>query len=144
MLYKKPVLYSTILAFAVLLIPLSGCKPAASACQQVTGTPRYLTTPPEALPTPTSGSSPTPLLMEINGRTIPIDRVIEGPLCNDTWSGTVYVTCNVQVYPWVEQPTFLKNCQLTILPGTVVYVAYHNDAPYYNGCSCHTGETAGP
>jgi hypothetical protein len=21
----------------------------------------------------------------------------------------------------------------------VVYVAAHNDAPYYNGCSCHTG-----
>jgi hypothetical protein len=144
MRYKKPVLYSTILALAVLLIPLSGCKPAASACQQVTGTPRYLTTPPEALPTPTSGPSPTPFLMEINGRTIPIDRIIEGPLCNDTWSGTVYVTCNVQVYPWQEDPTFLKNCNLSISPGTVVYVAYHNDTAYYNGCSCHTGETAGP
>jgi hypothetical protein len=141
---KKSVFYSAILAFVVLPILQSGCKPVSSACQQASSTRQYLTTPPEALPTPTSGSSPTPFLMEINGRTIPIDRVIEGPLCNDTWSGTVYVTCNVQVYPWVEQPTFLKNCQLTILPGTVVYVAYHNDTPYYNGCSCHTGETAGP
>jgi hypothetical protein len=26
----------------------------------------------------------------------------------------------------------------------VVYVAYHNDAAYYNGCSCHTGEIADP
>jgi hypothetical protein len=22
-------------------------------------------------------------------------------------------------------------------PDTVVYVAYHNDAAYYKGCSCH-------
>ncbi len=56
----------------------------------------------------------------------------------------VYVTCNVQVYPWVEEPTFLKNCNLKIEPGTVVYVAYHNNTAYYNGCSCHTGEISGP
>ena len=142
--YKKSVFYSVILAFVVLPALQSGCKPVSSACQQAGSTRQYLTTPPEGLSTPTPGPSPTPFLMEINGRTIPIDRVIDGPLCNDTWSGTVYVTCNVQVYSWVEQPTFLKNCQLDILPGTVVYVAYHNDAPYYIGCSCHTGETAGP
>ena len=53
-----------------------------------------------------------PVLMEIGGKSILVDKVIEGPLCNDTWSGTVYVTCNVQVYPWEEQPTFLKNCDL--------------------------------
>jgi hypothetical protein len=68
-----------------------------------------------------------------------VDRVVEGPLCNGTWSGTVYVTCNVQVYPWEEKPTFLKDCDLTIEPGTVVYVADHGDEPYYKGCSCHTG-----
>lgn len=73
-----------------------------------------------------------------------MDKVIEGPLCNDTWNGTVYVTCNVQVYAWEEHPTFLKNCDLKIEPGTVVYVAYHNDTAYYNGCSCHTGEIAEP
>jgi hypothetical protein len=123
---------------------LSACGPQAPACPQATGTPHYLTVPPEALPTPAPGSASTPVVMEIGGRTIPVDKVIEGPLCNDTWSGTVYVTCNVQVYPWEEQPTFLKNCNLSIAPGTVVYVAYHNNAPYYNGCSCHTGEIAGP
>jgi hypothetical protein len=73
-----------------------------------------------------------------------VDKVVEGPLCNDVWSGTVYVSCNVQVVAWVEEPVFLKNCYLTIEPGTVVYVAYHNNAAYYNGCSCHTEETPGP
>ena len=82
--------------------------------------------------------------MEIGGKTITVDKVVEGPLCNDTWSGTVYVACNVQVYPWEEQPTFLKNCNLSIAPGTIVYVADHNDTAYYNGCSCHTGEIAKP
>jgi len=37
-------------------------------------------------------------------------------------------------------PLFLKGCKLNIDPNTVVYVAAHNDAPYYKGCSCHTGE----
>ena len=45
------------------------------------------------------------------------------------WRGTVYVACNVQVYPWEELPTFLKDCDLEIEPDTVVYVAYHNDPP---------------
>jgi hypothetical protein len=92
----------------------------------------------------TPGSSPTPATVKIGGQTITVDKVIEGTLCNDVWSGIVYVTCNVQVYQWEEQPTFLKNCNLTIATGTVVYVAYHNNAAYYNGCSCHTGEIAGP
>jgi hypothetical protein len=69
-----------------------------------------------------------------------VDRVVSGPLCNDRWQGTVYVGCEVQVLEWSETPLFLKDCDLTIEPGTVVYVADHNDAAYYNGCSCHTGE----
>jgi hypothetical protein len=128
----------------IALLLFSACQSPKNACRQATGTRQYLATPLAALSTPTLGPSPTSIVMEINGRAIPIARVIEGPLCNDTWSGTVYVTCNVQVYPWEEQPTFLKDCNLTITPGTVVYVAYHNNTPYYNGCSCHTGEIAGP
>jgi hypothetical protein len=128
----------------IALLFLSACGPQAPVCPLTTGTPSYLTIPPEALSTPTPDSGLTPILLEIGGKTIPVDKVVEGPLCNDTWSGTVYVTCNVQVYPWEEQPTFLKNCNLSIAPGTVVYVAYHNDAAYYNGCSCHTGEIAVP
>ena len=82
--------------------------------------------------------------MVIGGKTINVDKVVEGPLCNDAWSGTVYVTCSVQVYAWQETPTFLKNCNLSIAPETVVYVAYHNDTAYYTGCSCHTGEITAP
>lgn len=133
------------IAVILALVLLSACQTTnAPACPTAVGTPRYLTVPPEALPTYAPESASTPVLMEIGGRTISIDKVVKGPLCNDTWSGTVYVTCNVQVYPWEEQPTFLKNCNLAIAPGTVVYVAYHNDTAYYNGCSCHTGEIAGP
>lgn len=84
----------------------------------------------EALPTEVS----------INGVPMVVDRVVTGPLCSDQWEGTIYVGCDVQVMEWVETPLFLKDCDLSIEPGTVVYVAYHNDAAYYNGCSCHTGE----
>jgi len=56
----------------------------------------------------------------------------------------VYVTCDVQVLEWKDRPTFLEDCDLVIEPGTVVYVAAHNDAAYYNGCSCHTGGDVSP
>jgi hypothetical protein len=129
----------------IVLLLQSACQTKEPACQYATGTPRYMTAlPSEDSPTESINPPPAPVEMEIGGRTIPVDKVVEGPLCNGDWSGTVYVTCNVQVYPWVEQPTFLKNCNLVIEPATIVYVAYHNDTAYYNGCSCHTGEIAGP
>lgn len=128
----------------VTLLLLPACQKQESACPPATGTPHYLTVPPETLPTPFPETNSSPISMEIGGGTINVNKVVEGPLCNDTWSGTVYVTCNVQVYQWEEQPTFLKNCNLSIAPGTVVYVAYHRDTAYYNGCSCHTDEIAGP
>ena len=106
-------------------------------CPRPAGTPHFLTVPPELLPTPQPFSTAGPV--EIGGKTVLVDRIVEGPLCNDTWSGTIYVTCNVQVYPWEGQPTFLDDCGLTIEPGTVVYVADHGDEPYYKGCSCHYG-----
>ena len=87
-----------------------------------------------------SGIENSPAEVNINGRSMWVDQVVTGPLCTDQWQGTVYVGCDVQVLEWSETPLFLKDCDLSIEPGTVVYVAYHNDAPYYNGCSCHTGE----
>ena len=81
-----------------------------------------------------------PTEVSIKGVTMLVDQVVTGPLCNDRWKGTIYVGCDVQVMGWEETPLFLKECDLSIEPGTVVYVAYHNDEPYYNGCSCHTGE----
>lgn len=89
--------------------------------------------------------SPTPpaqaVMVEIGGKMLPVDKIVAGPLCNDTWRGTVYVSCDAQVAAWtdVEKPLFLQGCNLNIEPNTVVYVAAHNDAAYYKGCSCHTG-----
>ena len=106
-------------------------------CPRPAAAPHYLAVPPEQLPTPRPSSTATQV--EIGGKRLLVDRVVEGPLCNDTWSGTVYVTCDVQVYPWEGQPAFLQGCNLQIEPGTVVYVADHGDEPYYKGCTCHTG-----
>jgi hypothetical protein len=130
------------LLFCMLLFLLTACQKAAPVCPPVTSTPIYLTKAPDKLPTPTPVSGL--LQVEIGRKEMQVDKVIEGPLCNDTWSGTVYVACDVQVYPWQEEPTFLKDCQLNIDPMTVVYVAYHNNTAYYNGCSCHTGVSPEP
>ena len=77
--------------------------------------------------------------LEIRGKNISFDRVINGPVCNDTWEDTVYVACEVELLKWDKKPNFLSNgCNLVIKPGTVVYVAAHNNAAYYKGCiSCH-------
>jgi hypothetical protein len=98
----------------------------------------------QALPDTEDGLLETLLLVlsaeiSINGVTMLVE-VVTGPLCKGDWRGTIYVGCDVQVMGWEETPLFLKDCDLSIQPGTVVYVAYHNDAAYYNGCSCHTGE----
>ena len=131
-----------LLSLTLLVLFCASCSQAAPAkpspfCPRPAGTPHYLAVPPEQLPTPQLPAAP--IQAEIGGRSVLVDRVIEGPLCNDTWRGTVYVACSVQVYPWEGQPTFLEDCNLTIEPGTVVYVADHGDEPYYKGCSCHTG-----
>jgi hypothetical protein len=122
---------------------LAACGPGATVCPQTTGTPRYLKELPTAAAAATRLPS-APIPVRVRGGTITVDQVVSGPLCNGSWSGTVYVTCDVQVRAWEGKPTFLEDCDLAIAPGTVVYVADHNDAAYYNGCSCHTGETGEP
>jgi hypothetical protein len=134
---KPNFLFTSSVLFTLLF---SSCQ-QQTFCPPATGTPDFLTIPPGEIIPPTPGSSS--VLIELDGKTLQVDRVIKGPLCNDTWSGVIYVTCDVQVYAWEEQPDFLKNCALTIEPGTIVYVAAHNNAPYYNGCSCHTGDITG-
>jgi hypothetical protein len=98
--------------------------------------------------TPPPSSSPAPIQVEIRGKMMEVDKLVDYPLCNDNWSGTVYVSCDAQVAEAeldVEaNPLFFKGCNLNIEPNTVVYVAAHNDAPYYKGCSCHTGEAPQP
>jgi hypothetical protein len=130
------------LAVVILAILAAGCGKADPVCPPATGTPQYLSVPPDQLPTPIPARGQSQ--MKIGNQELQVDKIVDGPLCNDTWSGVVYVGCDVQVYPWVEEPLFLKQCQLTIEPQTVVYVADHNNSAYYNGCSCHTGATPEP
>ena len=89
-----------------------------------------------------------PTQVEIRGKLTAVDKLVAYPLCNDNWNGTVYVSCDAQVaeaeLDAEANPLFLKGCNLNIEPNTVVYVAAHNDAPYYKGCSCHTGEAPQP
>jgi hypothetical protein len=134
-----------LILIGIAMLFLSACQTQESACQWAAGTPRYMAAlPSEGSLTESINPSPAPVEVEIGGGTILVNKVVEGPLCNDVWSGTVYVACNVEVFAWEEEPLFLKNCNLSIAPGTVVYVAYHNDTAYYNGCSCHTGAIAEP
>jgi len=135
---------SFILLTSLVSMILTACGPQAPACPTGTATPEYISVPPGQLPTPVPNPEHGPIEMKIGGKNVAVDKVVEGPLCNDTWSGTVYVTCNIQVYAWEKSPNFLKDCQLSIAPDTVVYVAHHNDTAYYKGCSCHTGEIAEP
>lgn len=81
-----------------------------------------------------------PVEIDINGKTILMDQIVRGPLCGGDWSGMVYVDCDIQIIAWEEEANFLESCDLNIEPGTIVYVAAHNNEPYYKGCSCHTGE----
>lgn len=125
-----------------LLALLASCQAPTPACPASTGTPDFLSIPPDQLPTPTPGVGP--YQAQVGNRLVQVDKIVKGVLCNDTWRGIVYVTCDVQVYPWVEDPSFLKDCELNIDPQAVIYVAYHNNTAYYQGCSCHTGETPQP
>lgn len=123
------------------LLLLCGCQPQTSICQSVDGTIKYLSSPPadiNSIETPDATAIQTRI--EIGGKLTQVDRIIEGPLCNDHWSGVVYVSCDIQVVHWEDTPLFLKDCDLSIESDAVVYVAHHNNAAYYNGCSCHSGE----
>jgi hypothetical protein len=85
-----------------------------------------------------------PVEIEIRNRTVSVDKIVHGFVCDDQWSGTVYVDCDVEVPDYEviseEEANFFEGCDLQIEEGAVVYVAFHNDEAYYKGCSCHTGE----
>lgn len=115
---------------------LTGCG-AKSFCPE--GSVTYIEEVSQFPPDTSDSLTPQKIDIEVRGKTITVDRVIEGPLCNDTWEGTVYVACDLTVQKWDIKPFFLSNgCELDIKPDTVVYVAAHNGAAYYKGCSsCH-------
>jgi hypothetical protein len=129
---------SVALIFIFILLFVTACQSSTPVCptDSVTYTTdsSQLNSPVDANPAPTFG------LVEINGKEMLFDQVIEGPLCGSSWKGVVYVTCEVEVDAWEEEPTFLEECEFHVEPGSVVYVAAHNNTAYYKGCSCHTGE----
>ena len=78
-----------------------------------------------------------PTWIEIKGKPIAVDRVISGPVCNENWSGAIYVTCDIQIPFWERDPFFFQDCDFDVAEGTQVYVEAHNDKLYTEGCSCH-------
>jgi hypothetical protein len=128
-----------------MLVLLSACQ--AEVCPpdsiQYVADPSHLAT----LAPPAEGKVlPAKELVQIGKQMIEVDRVIHGSICNDTWSGTIYVACDIRIVEWDRDgpPNFLDGCELIVEEGTVVYVAAHNNAPYFKGCtSCHTSEKTG-
>ena len=126
-------------AVVVVLLFLSACQADVCPPESV----EYIADPAQIPSLDSTEQVPPPTMIEIGGKMVEVDRVIHGPLCNDAWQGTVYVDCDVQVAAWDEElgPFFLDGCDLTVEPGTVVYVASHNNTAYYKGCAvCHTSE----
>jgi hypothetical protein len=135
---------SFVLLTLLFVFALCSCARNKTVCPPAEGT--SADKPPLAemidLPPPIPASS-EPVEVLIQGRKMKVDKLVDYPLCNDNWSGTIYVSCEAQVAEAEldpdSNPLFLKGCDLNIAPNTTVYVAAHNDAPYYKGCSCHTG-----
>ncbi|MBC8504672.1 MAG: hypothetical protein ISR58_00295 [Anaerolineales bacterium] len=127
----------------IFVFSLAACERSKSVCTPQ-ATPRATLDLTDLLMTPAPDTASTLVKVEIKGKLMEVDKVVDYPICNDDWSGVVYVTCDAQVAEAAldadENPLFFQGCNLNIEPNTVVYVAAHNDAAYYKGCSCHTGE----
>jgi hypothetical protein len=130
----KHQLLSIVIVMLAVLISACGAQ-----CPE--GTIEYypdLSTLPSAPDTLTDGGLSTMDIRTLLGRkTIRVDEIVRGSICNDHWSGTVYVTCDLKLPAWDENPFFLEECPVSIEPGSTVYVEAHRDKAYYEGCSCH-------
>lgn len=133
-----------ILALLVIAICFVSCERNNTVCtvdNEISYTPLELRDLISSTPVPESVN--TSFQVEIGGKMIEVDKVVDYPLCNDTWNGTVYVGCDTQIavaeVDKDDNPLFFEGCNLNIQPNTIVYVAAHNDAVFYKGCSCHTG-----
>jgi hypothetical protein len=130
----KPILQVLVCTCGLLL--LTGC---GAQCPE--GTIKYLTDLSAASMAAENSPSLEPTTIEIRtllGRkSVTVDNVIRGSICNDKWSGVVYVTCDIEIPAWEENPFFLEECPVTIEPESTVYVEAHRDKAYYEGCSCH-------
>lgn len=126
--------------FVLLLMPyvllIASCLPTPPPELLVTRTPQPAPTSIASLAQDADPSA-TPAMVEIGGRTISVDKVVHGLLCDDVWNGTIYVAEDVRVNPWVDEPVFLRECILEVRAGTIVYVAAHPGETFYRGCTCH-------
>lgn len=135
---------SFVLLTLLFVFVLCSCARNKTVCPPAEGTPADKRPLAEMIDLPPPAPALAgPVEVFIHGRKMKVDKVVDYPLCNDNWSGTIYVSCKAQVAEAEldadSNPLFLKGCNLNIAPNTTVYVAAHNDAPYYKGCSCHTG-----
>ena len=116
------------------MILLSGCMDARSLCSP--GMIKYndRTNPfPEIVK-----QTNNPQQVEIRGKPMDFDHVITGQLCNNDLKGKVYIGCDIEIYSWDTKSTFLDGCDFNVASGSTIYVAAHNNTPYYKGCdSCH-------
>jgi len=112
-------LKSLILLLFILLV--TSCQSKNTVCTAERGAPQQFADPaqlPVRIATP--GPALNPALVTISGKQVLVNKVVQGPLCNDAWQGVVYVDCDVQIAAWDESPTFLNDCDLEIAPDTVV------------------------
>lgn len=134
--------------FTLFVFLLSACEREKTVCPPDEETPQPALQLADLIESTAPLSASSPVQVKIGGKQMEVDKLVDYPLCNDEWSGTVYVGCEAQVAEAEldadANPLFLKGCNLEIAPNTVVYVAAHNDAAYYKGCSCHTGEAPLP
>jgi len=134
---------SIALLLASSFLLLSACERKAIVCSE--GSVTYLSDV-GLFPKSSSTGSPEqvygPATVEIKGKKTKVDMLVQGPLCNTKLAGKVYVACDIQIPEWDKEhpPVFLKDCDFRVEPGSVVYVAVHNDAVFKKGCACHTGE----
>jgi len=88
------------------------------------------------------GQNLTDVEVQIGQKMVLVDKLISGPVCNDDWSGTVYVGCDALVAEAEldadANPLFFDGCNLNIETNTVVYVAAHNNEAFYKGCRLTT------
>jgi hypothetical protein len=141
----KPTKFFLFLLFLLLLtLSLSACSRNQTVCTPEVGTPQTPIPLADLIAATPPAAPAAPFTVEIGGKQIEVNKLVDYPICNDDWSGVVYVSCEAQVAEAAldaeKNPLFFKGCNLKIAPNTIVYVAAHNDAAYYKGCSCHTGE----
>ena len=128
-----------VLFFVFVALFSTACERKAIVCPE--GSVTYISDM-ASFPKLTSAGNSAPVEVEIRGKTMKFDRLVEGPFCNIKLSGKVYVGCDIQILEWdkEENPVFLKDCDFSVEPGSTIYVGVHNNAVFKKGCACHTGQ----